>query len=176
MQKDWAKRPFDHQLQEAQKKTDRVKTSATEAACVPAQWAPPGFLQTKQLHHLHDQLSLVQSCHRQKKKKKKKKKSCVCACWVSSVLSNSLWLYRLCHARLLCHRGGSPGKDTGIYWLILTAISFYYAILTASLATTAPHPEYLNPCHPSSCTTSAPDPQRGKPKLFRVASGANPSG
>ena len=33
-----------------------------------------------------------------------------------------------------------------------------------------------NPYDPSSCTTSAPGPHRGKPKSSRAASGANPSG
>ena len=39
-----------------------------EAVCVPAHLALPGSLQAKQLHHLHAQLSLGQSCHRQKNK------------------------------------------------------------------------------------------------------------
>ena len=38
-----------------------------EAVYVPAHLVPPGSLQAKQLHHLHAQLSLGQSCHRQKK-------------------------------------------------------------------------------------------------------------
>ena len=53
------------------KDSDRAVTPATEAVCVPEHLAPPGSLQAKQLHHLHAQLSLGQSCHRQKKKKKK---------------------------------------------------------------------------------------------------------
>ena len=40
-----------------------------EAVCVPEHLTLPGSLQAKQLHHLHAQLSLEQSCHRQKKKK-----------------------------------------------------------------------------------------------------------
>ena len=70
MEKDWPKRPSDHQLQEAWKKTDRAITPATEAVCVPEHLVLPGSLQAKQLHHLHTQLSLGQRCHRQKKKKK----------------------------------------------------------------------------------------------------------
>ena len=63
------KRPSDCQLQEAQKKdSDRAINPVAEAVPVPAQLAPPGSLQAKQLHHLHTQLSLGQSCHRQKKK------------------------------------------------------------------------------------------------------------
>ena len=38
-----------------------------KAVGVPAHLAPPGSLQAKQLHHLHAQPSLGQSCHRQKK-------------------------------------------------------------------------------------------------------------
>ena len=49
--------------------SDRAITPATEAVCEPEHLAPPGSLQGKQLHHLHTQLSLGQSCHRQKKKK-----------------------------------------------------------------------------------------------------------
>ena len=64
--KDWPKRPSDHQLQEAWKKTDRAIAPAAEAARVPAHLALPGSPQAKQLHHLHAQLSLGQSCHGQK--------------------------------------------------------------------------------------------------------------
>ena len=41
-------------------------TPAAEAARVPARLAPPGSPQAEQLHHLHVQLSLGQSCHMQK--------------------------------------------------------------------------------------------------------------
>ena len=37
-----------------------------EAVRVPAHLVPPGSPQAKQLHHLYAQLSLAQSCHRQK--------------------------------------------------------------------------------------------------------------
>ena len=40
MEKDWSKKLFDHQLQEAWKKTDRAITPAVEAVCIPAQLAP----------------------------------------------------------------------------------------------------------------------------------------
>ena len=48
------------------KDSDRATTPAAEAVCVPAHLVPPGPLQAKQLRHLHAQLSLGQSCHRQK--------------------------------------------------------------------------------------------------------------
>ena len=62
------------------------------------------------------ELSLEQSCHRQKK-------SYVYACRVASVMSNSLQPCGLWPARLLSH-GGFPGKNTGAYWPILVAIPF----------------------------------------------------
>ena len=66
MEKDWPKRPSDHQLQEAPKKDpNRAITPAAEAVHVPAHLALPGSPQAKQLHHLHTQISLGQSCHRQ---------------------------------------------------------------------------------------------------------------
>ena len=57
------------------KDSDRAITPAAEPVCVPEHLAPPGS-QAKQLHHLQAQLSLGQSCHRQKKKKN----SLVCLC------------------------------------------------------------------------------------------------
>ena len=68
-EKDWAKSPSDHQLQEAQKKdSDRALTPVMEAVCVPAPLVPPVSLQAKHLCYLNAQLSPGQSCHRQKKK------------------------------------------------------------------------------------------------------------
>ena len=46
--------------------SDRPITPAAEAVCIPAHSVPPGSPQAKQLQHLHAQLSLGQSCHRQK--------------------------------------------------------------------------------------------------------------
>ena len=48
------------------KDSDRAITPAAEAVHVPAHLAPPGSQQARQLRHLHAQLSLGQSCHRQK--------------------------------------------------------------------------------------------------------------
>ena len=48
------------------KGSNRAITPAAEAVRVPAHLALPEFLQAKQLHHCHAQLSLGQSCHRQK--------------------------------------------------------------------------------------------------------------
>ena len=49
-----------------EKDSDRAITPAVEAVHVPAHLASPVTLQAKQLHHLHTQLSLGQSSHRQK--------------------------------------------------------------------------------------------------------------
>ena len=52
-EKDWPKRPSDHQLQEAQKKdSDMAITPTVEAVHVPAHLAPPVTLQAKQLYHI----------------------------------------------------------------------------------------------------------------------------
>ena len=64
-----------------------------EAVHVPAHLVPPGFLQAEQPHHLHAQLSLGQSCQRQKK-------SCVYVHRVASGMSNSLRPCRLWPASL----------------------------------------------------------------------------
>ena len=165
-EKGWPKRPSDHQLQVSKKDSDRAITPA-EAVRVPAHLALPGSLQVEQPCHPRAQLSLGQSCHRQKKKKS----------WVALVLSSSLQPSRLWPARLLCQRGDSPGKHTGAYWPILVATPFESTIFPAALASN-PLSTWCcqNPWDPSSCTTSTPGPHRGKPKSSRADSGANPSG
>ena len=86
MEKYWTKRSSDRQLQEAQKKkkkknnSDRAIIPVAEAVHVPAHLVLPGSPQAKQLRHLHAQLLLGQSCHRQKK-------SCVYAHRVAFVVS-----------------------------------------------------------------------------------------
>ena len=67
MEKDWSKRPSDHQLPEAQEKIDRAITLTAGAVHVPAHLVPREFPQAKLLCHLHAQPSLGQSYHRQKK-------------------------------------------------------------------------------------------------------------
>ena len=69
----------------------------------------PGSPQAKQLSHPHAQLSLGQSCHRQKM-------SCVHARGVTSVVSNSLGPCRLWPVRLLCQGGGFSRQG---YWSVL---------------------------------------------------------
>ena len=48
IEKDWPKRPSDHQLQEVLKKTDRAIILVAEAVRVPAHLAPSGSLKAKQ--------------------------------------------------------------------------------------------------------------------------------
>ena len=61
----------------SKKDTDRAITPVTETVCVPGHLALPGCLQARKLHHLHDQLSLGQSCHRQKQQQQQQK-PCLC--------------------------------------------------------------------------------------------------
>ena len=77
------------------KDSDRDVTPAAEAVRVLAHLALPASPKAKQLRHLHAQLSLGQSCHRQKK-------SCIYAPRVALVVSNSLQPCRLLPARILC--------------------------------------------------------------------------
>ena len=119
MEKDWPKRPSDHQIQEAGKKdNDRAITPVVEAVRVLVHSTSPGSLQAKQLCHLHAQLSLGQSCHRQK----------------TSLVFMRAGSLQSCP--ILCdpvdcglpgfsgREGVSPGKNTGVHWPILIAIFF----------------------------------------------------
>ena len=91
------------------KDSERAITPVEEAVHAPADLAPPGSPQTKLLRLLHAQLSLAQSCHRQKK-------SCVCAHRVALVVSDSLRPCRLWPARLLCQGGRFSRQE---YWSVL---------------------------------------------------------
>ena len=98
------------------KNSDRAIIPAAEAVRVPAHLTPPGSPQAKQLCHLHTQLSLGQSCHRQKL-------FCTYACRVASVVSVCDPVD--CGLPGICVReGGSPIKYTGAYWPILVPMPF----------------------------------------------------
>ena len=112
-----AKEAFRSPATRGSKKTDRAITPAGEGVRVPAHLEPPWSPQDKQPCHLHAQLSLGQSCHRQER-------LCFYARGIASVVSDSLLPCRLWLAMLLCQSGGSPGKNTGEYWPILVAIPF----------------------------------------------------
>ena len=106
-EEDWSKRPSDHQLQEARKKdSDRAVTPAAEGVHVPANLALPGSLQAKQLCHLHAQLSLGQSCDRQK--------NVLYLCTQGHF--SSVQLCRLWSVRLLCQGGEFSRQE---YWSVL---------------------------------------------------------
>ena len=89
------------------KLSDRTITPMAEAVCVLTHLEPPGSLQARQLCHLHAQLSVRKSCHRQKM-------SCIYALRVNSVVSNSLWPCRLWSSKLL-GGGGVASKNTRAY-------------------------------------------------------------
>ena len=104
----------------SKKDSDRAITPAAEAVCVPEHLAPPGSPQAKQLHHLHAQFSLGQSCHRHKKKKKN----------LASLCAGLRSCPTLCDPvdcglpGFSVREGASPGKNTGAYWPVLVAIPF----------------------------------------------------
>ena len=143
-----------------------------EALRVPAYLVPPGSPQAKQLCHLHAQLSLGQSCHRQKKK------SCIYVHRVTSVVSHSLQPCILCPARLLCQGRGFSRQE---YWSILAytgchILLEHYISRCPSRQGTPCCPSRQgtllstsccqNPCNPSSCTTSTPGPHRGNRNIY----------
>ena len=101
----------------SKKDSDRAITPAAEAVHVPAHLVPPGALQAKQLRHLHAQLSLGQSCHRQKK-------SCVYAHKVTPTLYDpvdcGLPGSVVLQARILEH--------IGQYWLPYPSRSLYFLL------------------------------------------------
>ena len=100
----------------SKKDSARDITPEAEAVCVHAHLVPPGSPQANQLHHLHAQLSLGQSCLRQK----------VLHLCVQGRFSH----VRLCdpiHSGLpgfSVREGISPSKNIGVYWPILVAIPF----------------------------------------------------
>ena len=94
------------------KDSDGAITPAVEAVHVPSHLMPPGSLQAKQLCHLHAQVPLGQSCHRQKRKKK----SCIYGHRVTLVMSESLWPCKLWPAKLLCQGEGFSRQE---YWSVL---------------------------------------------------------
>ena len=103
------------------KDSDRDVTPAAEAVRVLAHLALPASLKAKQLRHLHAQLSLGQSCHRQKK-------SCVYAHFSHVQLFAAL-LSVACQATLSGRRGFSRQQhwsvppNTGCHTLLEHCIS-----------------------------------------------------
>ena len=142
-EKDWPKRPSDCQLQDSEEDSDRAITPTVEAVRVPAHLVLLGSQQAKQLRRLHAQLSLGQSCHRQKSLESMHTgslRSFLTLCnpvdwptWRRKWQPTPVFLPGVTAAadwptRFLCWGvgggGGSPGKNTGAYWPILAAIPF----------------------------------------------------
>ena len=99
--------------------SDRAISPVVEAVRVPTHLASPGSPQAKQMHQFHAQLSLRQSCHRQKKK------SCAYACRIASVVSDSLQPcgpWTVWPARLLCQGWWFSRQE---YWSVLANIGCY---------------------------------------------------
>ena len=138
-----------------------------EAVHVPAHLVPPGSPQAKQLHYLHSQLSLGQSCHRQKV-------LCLCA-------QGHFGQVQLCDP-VDCGLPGFSVREGVLQASILKCSSQYWLPYPSrALDFLLPWPPTplstwccQNLCDPSSCTTSAPGPHRGKPKSSRAASGTTP--
>ena len=145
-EKDWPEAFWSSATRGSRKDSDRAMTTA-EAVRIPAHLVLPESLQAKQLCHLHAQLLLGQTCHRQKK-------SCFYARRVTLVVSNSLWPCWLWPARLLCQRS-SLGKNTGTYWPVLVVISCCPSHQLPWCC--------QNPCNPSSCNTSILGPHWANP-------------
>jgi len=121
MEKDWPKRPSDHQLQGLKKDSDWAITPAEEAVHVPAHLVPQGFPQPKQLCQLHAQPSLGQTCHRQKK-------ACIYARRVTSVMFNS---WQPCGLPGFSVRGFLQSiilERTGQYWLPYPSRALYFLL------------------------------------------------
>ena len=118
-EKDWPKRPSDHQLQETRKKdSDRAIAAVAEAVYVPKHLVLPGSPQAKQLCHSHWGRAAPG-----------KKKSCVYACRVALVASDSLPPCRLWPARLLCQSGVLQARileHIGQYWLPYPSRTLYF--------------------------------------------------
>ena len=119
----------------------------------------------KQVHSLHTWPSLGQSGHRQK----------------SLVFIMHARSLRSCPTLSIPVDCGLPGFRGGFsrqeYWSALANTGFHTLLEHYISCYSSSQPaEYLNPCDPSSRTTSTPGPPRGRPKPSRAASGANPSG
>ena len=99
--------------QKKKKDSDRAITPAAEAVRVPAHLASPRSPQAKQLRHIHPQLSLGQSCHRQKK-------SCISVHRVTLGVSDFVTLQTVACQASLSGRGVLQAitlVQMGQYWL-----------------------------------------------------------
>ena len=150
------------------KVSDRSITLAMEAVGVPAHFTLPGSLQAKQLYHLHAQLSLGQSYHKQKK-------SCLFAHRIASVVSDSLQPCRLWPARLLCQGRRFSRQE---YCRVLANTS-YHTLLEhcISYSLSANSPEYLalpEPLQPKQLHHLHTWPSQGQAQVLQGSFRSNP--
>ena len=161
IEKDWPKKPSDCQLQEPRKKdSDRAITPAGRQSMSLHTWhcqgpCKPSSCATFTLDPHWGRAATG----------KKDLPLCMQGCFGLVQLFATLWPVA-CQASL---SGVSPGKNTGVYWPILVA---YLSRAPMPLSTWCSQ----NPCDASSCTTSTPGPNWGRPRSLQAASGANPSG
>ena len=156
----------------SKKASDRAITLVAEAVHVPAHLLPPRSLKTKHLHHFHAQLSLGQSCHRQKKKKK----SCTQFMRTEPLQScPTLGDPVDCGLPGFSVREGVPQvkilKRIGQDWLPYPSRALYFLLPQPHTLLTRCCP---NTCDPNCYTTFTPSSHRGKPKPSRAASGGKP--
>ena len=116
MEKDWPKSPCDSQLQETRKKTDRAIITAAEAVRVPGTWhrqgpCKPSSCTTFTLKSHWGRAATGQ-------------KNLASACRMALVVSDSCNPVDCGVPGFSVREGGSPGKDTGVYWPILVSIPF----------------------------------------------------
>ena len=136
-------------------KTDRAVTPASEG--VPARSALPGSLEAKQLHRLHTQPSLGQSCHGQKRPASVRAGSprpCPPLCDpVDCGLPGFSAREGVLQARIL--------ERIGQCWLPCPSGALYFLLPwpPAPLSTWC----CQNTCGPNSCTTAPRGPQRANP-------------
>ena len=139
------------------KDSDRAITPAAEV--VPGHLAPPGSLQPKQLCHLHAQLSLGQSCHRQK--------NVLCLCGrVASAVSDSADCGL---PRFSCQGGGFSRQE---YWSVL-ANTGRHTLLEHYISCC---PSCQLPCVPGAARTPATQAAAAPPNLALTRAKPSPPG
>ena len=115
MEKDWPKRPPIASNKRLEKRLWLGHNSCGGGSPCPYTLGTTRVPTSRELHHLHAQFSLGQSCHRQKMPS-------ICVHRVASVVSNSLWPCRLCPARLICHEGRVSRQE---YWSVVANTGFH---------------------------------------------------
>ena len=132
-----------------------------EAVPVLAHLAPSGSPKAKQLHHLHAQLSLGHSCHRQKS--------------LASVRTGSLWLCLTLCDPVDCGLPDFSVKEGGLQPRILVAIPFWSTIFPAALASNSPEDlELPEPLQPKQLHHLHTWPSQGQTQVLQGSLRSNP--